>query len=42
MLKDPENHSIVRWGSEGDTFVVLEVSLIDGTFRVFCCILTNY
>ena len=26
MLEDPSYESVVRWGNEGDSFVVLEVS----------------
>ena len=26
MLEDPSHSEIVRWGDEGDSFVVLEVS----------------
>lgn len=28
MLEDPSYESVVRWGNEGDSFVVLEVSLL--------------
>ena len=26
MLESPQDESVVRWGNEGDSFVVLEVS----------------
>ena len=26
MLENPSDESVVRWGNEGDSFVVLEVS----------------
>lgn len=29
MLENPQDESVVRWGNEGDSFVVLEVRLID-------------
>jgi hypothetical protein len=28
MLEDPSYESVVRWGNEGDSFVVLEVSYL--------------
>ena len=27
MLESPQDESVVRWGNEGDSFVVLEVRL---------------
>lgn len=29
MLEDPSYESVVRWGNEGDSFVVLEVSYME-------------
>ena len=29
MLESPQDESVVRWGNEGDSFVVLEVCLIN-------------
>lgn len=34
MLEDPSYSEIVRWGDEGDSFVVLEVILL-GALRSF-------
>lgn len=28
MLESPQDESVVRWGNEGDSFVVLEVRLL--------------
>ena len=44
MLESPQDESVVRWGNEGDSFVVLEVSRIRQTRMAMCQIaamLTN-
>lgn len=28
MLENPQDESVVRWGNEGDSFVVLEASAL--------------
>ena len=30
MLENPSDESVVRWGNDGDSFVVLEVGFIAG------------
>lgn len=30
MLETPQDESVVRWGNEGDSFVVLEVRTTEG------------
>jgi hypothetical protein len=34
MLENPSDESVVRWGNDGDSFVVLEVRLIYARGRV--------
>jgi hypothetical protein len=34
MLESPSDESVVRWGNDGDSFVVLEVRLITACRRI--------
>lgn len=34
MLESPQDESVVRWGNEGDSFVVLEVRIPNCTARL--------
>jgi osomolarity two-component system response regulator SKN7 len=34
MLESPQDESVVRWGNEGDSFVVLEVRIPPGFPRL--------
>jgi osomolarity two-component system response regulator SKN7 len=34
MLESPQDESVVRWGNEGDSFVVLEVRIPTGFARL--------
>lgn len=36
MLEDPAYSSIVRWGNEGDTFVILEVQSSAAPWNIIC------
>jgi hypothetical protein len=36
MLENPSDESVVRWGNDGDSFVVLEVRPINARRRVLC------